>query len=71
MSVEFKELLMSFSIIGSICGGFIFMGELAATEILIQLGQIPDSNRKFMRIVQLMLFIALVLFVYCIFTYHA
>ena len=67
---DFRELMLSFSIIGYICGGFVLMGGLAATEIFIQLGQLSDSDRKFMRIAQLMFFVGLVSLVYWIFTHH-
>ena len=68
---ELSELMLSFNIIGYICGGFVLVGGLAATEIFIQLGQLSESDRKFMRIAQLMFFIALVSLVYWIFTHHA
>jgi len=67
---ELRELMLSFNIIGYICGGFILVSGLAATEIFIQLGQLSESDRKFMRIAQLMFFIALVSLVYWIFTHH-
>lgn len=70
MSNELRELMLSFNIIGYICGGFVLMGGLAATEIFIQLGQLSESDRKFMRITQLMFFIALVSLVDWIFTHH-
>ena len=67
---ELRELMLSFNIIGYICGGFVLVGGLAATEIFMQLGQSSESDRKFMRIAQLMFFIALVSLVYWIFTHH-
>ena len=70
MSNEHRELMLSFNIIGYICGGFVLVGGLAATEIFIQLGQLSESDRKFMRIAQLMFLIALVSLVYWIFTHH-
>ena len=70
MSNELRELMLSFNIIGYICGGFVLVGGLATTEIFIQLGQLSESDRKFMRIAQLMFFIALVSLVYGIFTPH-
>ena len=70
MSNELRELMLSFNIIGYICGGFVLVGGLAATEIFIQLGQLSESDRKFMRIAQLMFFIALISLVYWIFTHH-
>ena len=71
MSNELRELMLSFNIIGYICGGFVLVGGLAATEIFIQLGQLSESDSKFMRVAQLMFFIALVSLVYWIFTQHA
>lgn len=68
---DFRELMISFNIVGYICGGFTFMGGLAVTEIFIQLGRLSESDRKFMRIAQLMFFIALVSLVYWIFTHYA
>ena len=62
--------MLSFNIIGYICGGFVLVGGLTVTEIFIQLGQLSESDRKFMRIAQLMFFIALVSLVYWIFTHH-
>lgn len=53
MSNELRELILSFNIIGYICGGFVLVGGLAATEIFIQLGQLSESDRKFMRVAQL------------------
>lgn len=53
MSNELRELMLSFNIIGYICGGFVLVGGLAATEIFIQLGQLPESDHKFMRVAQL------------------
>ena len=70
MSNELRELMLSFNIIGYICGVFVLVGGLAATEIFIQLGQLSESDRKFVRIAQLMFFIALVSLVYWIFTHH-
>lgn len=70
MSNELRELMLSFNIIGYICGGFVLVGGLAATEIFIQLGQLSESDHKFMRVAQLMFFIALVSLVYWIFTHH-
>lgn len=70
MSNELRELMLSFNIIGYICGGFVLVGGLAATEIFIQLGQLSESDSKFMRVAQLMFFIALVSLVYWIFTHH-
>lgn len=70
MSNELRELMVSFNIVLYICGGFVLMGGLAATEIFIQLGQLSESDRKFMRIAQLMFFIALVSLVYWMFTHH-
>ena len=67
---ELRELMLSFNIIGYICSGFVLVGGLAATGIFIQLGQLSESDRKFMRIAQLMFFIALVSLVYWIFTHH-
>lgn len=71
MSNELRELMLSFNIIGYICGGFVLVGGLAVIEIFIQLGQLSESDRKLMRIAQLMFFIALVSLVYWIFTQHA
>ena len=71
MISDFRQLMLSFSIIGYICGGFILVGGLTVTEIFIQLGQLSESNSKFMRIAQLMFFIALVSLVYWIFTHYA
>lgn len=48
MSNELRELMVSFNIVLYICGGFVLMGGLAATEIFIQLGQLSESDRKFM-----------------------
>lgn len=45
--------MLSFNISGYICGGFVLVGGLAATEIFIQLGQLSESDRKFMRVAQL------------------
>lgn len=70
MSNELRELMVSFNIVLYICGGFVLMGGLAATEIFIQLGQLSELDRKFMRIAQLMFFIALASLVYWIFTHH-
>lgn len=70
MSNELGELMLSFNIIGYICSGFILVGGLAVTEIFIQLGQLSESDRKFMRIAQLMFFIALASLVYWMFTHH-
>ena len=70
MSDELRELMLSFDIVVYICGGFVLVGGLAATEIFIQLGQLSESDRKFMRIAHLMFFIALVSLVYWIFTHH-
>ena len=70
MSNELRELMLSFNIIGYICGGFVLVGGLTATEIFIKLGQLSESDHKFMRIAQLMFFIALVSLVYWIFTHH-
>lgn len=53
MSNELRELMLSFNIIGYICGGFVLVGGLTATEIFIQLGQLSESDRKFMRVAQL------------------
>lgn len=53
MSNELRELMLSFNIIGYICGGFVLVGGLAETEIFIQLGQLSESDRKFMRVAQL------------------
>lgn len=70
MSNELRELMLSFNIIGYICGGFVLVGGLVVTEIFIQLGQLSESDRKFVRIAQLMFFIALASLVYWIFTHH-
>ena len=70
MSNELRELMLSFNIVVYICGGFVLVGGLTVTEIFIQLGQLSESDRKFMRIAQLMFFIALVSLVYWIFTHH-
>lgn len=53
MSNELRELMLSFNIIGYICGGFVLVGGLAATEIFMQLGQLSESDCKFMRVAQL------------------
>lgn len=70
MSAEFKELLMSFSIIGSICGGMLFLGGLIVTEILIRSKKIQKSNVKFVRMTQLIFFATIVFCFYWLFTQY-
>lgn len=60
MSNELRELMLSFNIIGYICGGFVLMGGLAVTEIFIQLGQLSESDHKSMRVAQLTSFFRVV-----------